>query len=337
MKDIQLSFDELKDIMSKHNIDIFKYSCSELIKLGSSEHTTGNLEFMKKAIEESPYNIMYDDTFDYGMYYELISKLEYIPKTNAESENQIKENFLRDKERILYILERSKNNEIFIKPIHLLEGIRFYFKDSYMYEKGSLVDEKERDISSVISNIRNVFDEALLLPEADYLKLQEMYHPEENNYYCHRTGLPGLEDKIFKQGLKVSTQGSGERLIVKNARKVDCLIAIAGYKNFYAGNGQGDTRIILEIPKNCDRPIGSNEMDGKNTYILPTYVMGALSDSELRYDEYYRPIGNTHLHINYHQDKENYKYLFEDGYSINDPSPILNSDYGIESDMGISK
>lgn len=329
IEQLQISYDEVKALLSRNDINIFDYSCDEILKLGSSAETTGNLQFMKKAINDYPFNILYDQTNDFDMYYEFINGLECDITSTDEAYRQEKEYFDVYKKSILKFLEDSKNGLIHIKPIHILEVIRFYFKDVIMYENGELGKGSNKEIRNALHHINVVIKNALSLSIEDYDQLFSMYNPSDNNYYCHRTGVMGVEDSILKKGLEVSSQGTygATKAIVRNARKIDCFLAIAGYHNFYAGNGVGESRIILEIPKDCERPIGSNTMDGKKTYVLPEYVIASLYEKPI-YDENGNRIGNEKpvLHIN-NQKKNVYRYLYCDGYDPNQPLPIENPDY----------
>ena len=320
IEELPIDFSTAQELLLNNNININNYSVDDILKLGMSNQTSGNVEFMKKAVGENPFYIIYDNTNDFDFYYDFINNLNYNINGNSSLDVQNKEYFENYKKSVLDFLTKSKNGEIFIKPIQILEVIRFYFKDTIMYENGALGEGNYDDIYDAVSRVNQVINNALKLSIDDYHQLEEMYNPNDNNYYCHRTGTPGLEETIFENGLSISSQGTGNRYIVRNARKVDCFLAMAGYHNFYAGNGIGDARIILEIPKNESKPIGSNTIDGNNTFVLPQYVMASLYDGVNS--------GNkTVLHINNHQKDVDYKYLYNDGYDMNNPGAIENGFY----------
>ena len=336
--ELNITFDEAKELLSKNNINIFNYSVKEILSLGYSNETTRNIDFMRKAVEKDPYNIIFDQTLDFGMYYELIKGLEFDSTKTSELDLLNKEAFYEDKKSILDILEKSMSGLTHIKPLYLLEVIRFYFKDTIMYEKGGINEgEKQEMLGAVLSYINRVINMAQKLSIEDYVELESMYNPEENDYYCHRTGAFGIENAIFQEGLKISMQNSDPiKLIVRNARKIDCFLAIAGYCNFYAGDGRGESRMILEVPKGCERPIGADSIDGQ-TYVLPEYVIASLYE-HTTYDEYGSPIKreNPVLHIN-NQNKKKYRYLFRDGYDARNPLPIENPEFEIENVEGNKK
>ena len=322
ISELSISYDDVKKLLSRNGINIFKYSKSDILKLGSSVETTNNPIFMMKAVKENPFNIIYDECNSIGMYYTFIKELKF--KGNNQEEI---DSFNKNRDSLLDLINKSNSGSIHIKPEYIMEAIRFYFKDTIMYENGKLRDGTENDLFKAVSYINQVIMKALELSQEDYYKLMGMYNPKDNDYYCHRTGVLGVEDSIMSNGLCISKQGSDpKRVIVRTARKVDCFLAMAGYCNFYAGNGAGESRIILEIPKDCERPIGSDTMDGKNTVVLPEYVMASLYEKPILNNEgtvikYDKPV----LHIN-NQNKKTYRYLYKDGYDENMPLPIENSE-----------
>ncbi len=330
LEELPINFDSAKELLAKNNVNIASFGVSDMLKLGNSDKTTNNVDFMRVAVNDNQFNIIYDNTNNYDLYYELISNLDYKVKNNDSIEMQNKEIFDNSKKSVLKLLEQSKNGKIIIKPVYILEVIRFYFKDVIMYENGALREGNNDDIIDAITRVDKVIKKALELSPSDYEKLESMYNPKDNDYYCHRTGTPGVEEAIFQNGLSISSQGTGNRYIVRNARKVDCFLAMVGYENFYAGNGAGDARIILEIPKNEIRPIGSNTMDGKDTHVLPQYVMASLYDGV-------NSNNKTELHINNHQNDIIYKYLYKDGYDMQNIYAITNPDYDFENDKGMGR
>ncbi len=337
--ELNITFEEAKELLSKNGINIFDYSVNELLSLGANKETTRSVDFMKRAVDIDPYNIIFDQTLDFGMYYELIKNLGYVITIENENSKREIETFNELKKYILNMLERSMSGLTHIKPLYLLEVIRFYFRDTVMHENGIIEEGKKNEhIKDVISHISRVIDMALQLSIEDYVELESMYHPEENDYYCHQTGVPGVEDAIFREGLKVSLQGTyeAECLIVKNARKIDCFLAIAGYINFYGGNGFGQSRIILEIPKGTERPIGGDSINGM-TYVLPEYAIASLyQEPVFGPDDGVIEVKRPVLHIN-NQNKKKYRYLFKDGYNPKNPCPIENPEFEMENVEGIKR
>ena len=140
-----------------------------------------------------------------------------------------------------------------------MEAIRFYFKDVIIVVNGGtfeLGDNKE--VYDALYRIAEICKRSQALSDDEYHMLENIYSPEENDYYCHRTtGEMTEEDlnSILSNGLIISHEWGTTCCIGANARKIDCFLALAGYQNFYGGHYRhGDIcRIIFAIPKGTER------------------------------------------------------------------------------------
>ena len=321
VSELSISFDYAKALLAKNDINIYDYIPREILSLGESEETTNNIEFMRKAISKDPFCILYDHTNDFQMYYDFINKLEYTKEDGAYT----KEGVYNNKKAILDYLTKSKNGEIRIKPIYLIEAIKFYFKDVLINGDYSLNVGEVGDIYDALSRIHYIYDRSLKLSDEDYYSLERMYNPQENNYYCHQTSGNVTEERkqsILSNGLKVSHEWVTKCCIGANCRKLDCFLAIAGYRNFYGGHtSDGENyRILFEIPKGTLRPIGSDKDDGKETYILPDYVVAYMHDKTDKGE-----LIDASLHIN-HNKRKTYRYLYKDNYNPEFPIAYENPD-----------
>ena len=324
IESLPINYERAKELLSKKGKNILDYEIQDILKLGPSIETTGNVVFMKRAISEYPFFIIYDQTKDFDMYYDFISKLEYINGTGKYTSNMFDE----FKKSVLDYLTKSKNGEIRIKSVYIIEAIRFYFKDIITNGYGEQL-EKDNIIDTVhdaLWEINVICDCAQKLSDEDYYRLEKMYNPQENNYYCHETSGEITKERmqaILSNGLAVSHEWVRTCSIGANCRKLDCFLAIAGYRNFYGGHrSEGDKyRIIYEIPKDTLRPIGSDKVDGKETYILPDYLIAYMHDKKGDDGE----ISVSSLHINSNK-RKTYRYLYEDNYDPQRPFAYENSD-----------
>ena len=302
-----LTYEQAKDLLSKKNIDISSQNKIDILQLEPSEKTSGNIDFMKKAIEEHPFSIMYDKTNDVDLYLKLIDDtIKKYPKMDKSLLDSIKSL----KNQII----KYRDDKSYIKTCQILELIRFYHKDVKDNIPMDMVDQNKTLSALVNSNI--VLERALLLRKDDFEKINEEFESNRGQYdfYMHQAGKMGIEDVVFNKGLIISTQFSSDkkRHIYLNARKVESSLAIAGYTNFYGGSGGvSESRIIIRIPKNEEYPLGSDSTDGKSVYIRPEYIYGAIFH-ELDLEKGISSDDNM-LHIN-NEERKVYKYLYRDHF-----------------------
>ena len=336
LDDLLISFETAETILSQNNIDIFNYDYIDILKLGSSKKTSGNIEFMKKAIISDPFNIIYDQTNNYEMYYNFISNLDY----DYQNDNNL---FHGIKEYILDILTKSNEGSIRINVTYVLEAIRFYFKDVVIDSSGKLAKGDKKSLYMALSRVKDVCENAQRLSDDDYYKLEEMYNPQVNDYYCHMTSQNTTKENvesILTNGLRVSNEWGTGYYIGANARKVDCFLALAGYKNFYGGHGGGPYRIIMAIPKGTIRPIGGDDDKGYDLHILPEYIIACLCDNYTDNGYLTKSILDTSK-----RQKKVYRFLYENGYKPEQLAAYYgktylvmeNPNYGFDESKEMSK
>ena len=254
-----------------------------------------DIDFMKKAIEESYKNVIYDKTNSDELYGEVIDKM------------------IKDPSNSDYV-EKLNNYKMELDNPKVVEDGKYKVPHKYMFEelrKNIVTGNGFYDYLSVDGTFSKEFGQ----------EMENLY--EDPDFFVGIHGMnknDEIEQSIFYQGLKNSMQAADNALNRTVAYGNNLTFnRVLDYKIPYNGIPT-EAAIILRIPysafdKSNPTPIwGSNERGGSNNYLLPEYVYGAYHDRDNR--------SVTHNNL---EERALYAYLKYDHSSIMQGSVIENN------------
>lgn len=316
LQGLGMTFEEALKLMKENNCELKFDSYGEALEV-AKETFSPNARFMKEAIKEEPYLIMYDRSNDKELY------IEFIDSVIAE----VEENENIDSWRKMLYIEAAKSLKEEIKnPGKVLEGrYKVQQEDIFAGIRGYVAEGLESSTQEPYWKAQALYATKFSLDMSESLSIEdgkklEGIYDDKSSFFVHGGGHD-FRDSLFSKGLRATSQAREKRALFRTAKPITSFLGLLGYH--YQNSGEIlNGNFILKIPQNAEYIWGSNSPNGEieNCYILPEFVIGELDFSPSKSKgELVRFKENT-------LEKEKYTYFFRDGSRLGDKPKTMKKE-----------